>query len=226
MNTGSTENEVTKDVKEAESLLKRIFTSSWTLIIVLVIVLLAIGGGIAYWKVFLSRVSIDDAIVTAPSISLSPDNTGILEEVYVQEGDMIPANTPVARVGNEIVKTVVPSLVIDVPDTIGMSIPAGTAVVTVIDPTQLRVVGTLDEDKGLADIKVGQQVEFTVDTFGSQKFQGVVDEISPDAHAGDIVFNISDERQVSQYDVKVRFDTNAYPQIKDGMSAKMVIYKN
>jgi len=66
---------------------------------------------------------------------------------------------------------------------------------------------------------------FTVDAFGSRKFQGIVDEISPTARQEDIVFNISDKRQTNQFDVKIRFDVSAYPEIKNGMSAKVWIYQ-
>lgn len=87
-------------------------------------------------------------------------------------------------------------------------------------------MASIDEDKGLSEIKLGDQVVFTVDAFGSQKFQGIVDEISPTAKQEDVVFNISDKRQINQFDVKIRFDVNAYPQLKNGMSAKVWIYKN
>jgi len=42
---------------------------------------------------------------------------------------------------------------------------------------------------------------------------------------GDVVFNISDKREVKQFDVKVRFDISKYPELKNGMSAKMWIKK-
>jgi multidrug resistance efflux pump len=94
-----------------------------------------------------------------------------------------------------------------------------------MDPSTLRVVGQVDENKGLADVHVGAPVRFTVDAFGAKEYLGVVDEVSPTAHAGDVVFNISDQRQVQTFDVKVRFDTAAYPELKNGMSAKIWIYK-
>jgi hypothetical protein len=93
------------------------------------------------------------------------------------------------------------------------------------DPNELRVIGQIDEDKGLSDVKVGQDVEFTVDAYGSKKYTGIVDEISPVSREGDVVFNISDKREVKQFDVKVRFDISKYPELKNGMSAKMWIKK-
>jgi PAS domain-containing protein len=88
----------------------------------------------------------------------------------------------------------------------------------------LRVVAQVEEDKGLANIKVGQRVAFTVDVFGSKKFEGVVDEVSPTSRQGDVVFNISSQRQVNEFNVKIRFDVSKYPELKNGMSAKAWIY--
>jgi len=98
-------------------------------------------------------------------------------------------------------------------------------VATMIDPTQLRVMGNLDEDKSLNQIKVGDPATFTVDAFGSQQFKGVVDEISPTSEAGSVVFNISDQRPTNQFAVYVRFDPAQYPELKNGMSARILIYK-
>ena len=79
--------------------------------------------------------------------------------------------------------------------------------------------------KGLKDIKVGQTVVFTVDAFGSKEYPGIVNEISPTSNQGDIVFNISGARQEMDFNVKVRFDEAQYPELKNGMSAKLWIYK-
>ena len=97
-------------------------------------------------------------------------------------------------------------------------------VATMIDPTQLRVVGNLDENKGLANIQVGDAATFTVDAFGSKQYEGVVDEVSPTSQQGSIVFDISSQRPTNQFDVYVRFDPAQYPQLKNGMSARIWVY--
>src|SRR5262249_54386642 len=98
-------------------------------------------------------------------------------------------------------------------------------VVEMIDPSELRVVGKVDENKGLDRIAVGDSVSFTVDAFGGKTYSAVVDEISPTSEQSGIVFNISDKREVKQFDVKARFDTAAYPELRNGMSARMWIYQ-
>jgi hypothetical protein len=97
--------------------------------------------------------------------------------------------------------------------------------VTIIDPNDLRVVGHLDEDKGLADVRVGQQATFTVDAYSSKKYIGTVDEISETSRTTGVMFSISDKRAVKQFDIKVRFNINDYPELKNGMSAKIWISK-
>jgi multidrug resistance efflux pump len=196
-------------------------------VIGIIVVVGAVGGGL-YWYVTSKTVYIDLSQVTAPLINLSPVNSGVLEEVFVNVGDTVTINEPVARVGNEIVEAKVAGQIVSVDNNIGEYVNTMTGqgtVATMIDPTQLRVVGNLDENKGLSDVQVGDPATFTVDAFGSQVFKGVVDEVSPTSEQSDVVFNISNQRPTNQFAVKVRFDPSQYPQLKNGMSAKIWVYK-
>ncbi len=194
--------------------------------LIAIFVLGVVGGGI-YWYVSGKTVYIDQSQIEAPLITLSPVNSGVLEAVYVQDGDMVTANEPIAQVGDEIVKAKTAGEIVSVNNNIGqyMNVLAGTgSVATMIDPTQLRVVGNLDENKGLANIQVGDPATFTVDAFGSRVFKGVVDEVAPTAESGSVVFNISDQRPTEQFAIKVRFDPSQYPELKNGMSARIWVY--
>ena len=92
-----------------------------------------------------------------------------------------------------------------------------------IDTRKLRLIGRVQEDKGLEDIYPGQHVEFTVDAFPSSHYQGEVERIAPAAREEDIVFSISDKRQEQEFEITVSYDVIAYPELKNGMSAKMWI---
>ena len=200
--------------------------NKWIATIVGALLILGAAGGFIYYRINAGRIYIEDSSIEAPLINLAPQNSSdILQEVYVKEGDQIGPNTPVARVGNEIIKSQVGGIVVNVVNNVGTLINKGQTVVTMIDPTQLRVVGELDENKGLSSIQVGDQVIFTVDAFGSKKFIGSVDEISPISDDASVVFDISDKREVKQFDVKAIFDPNLYPELKEGMSARMYIYE-
>ena len=186
------------------------------------------GGGVAaaaYLSVSNQRVYIENSNIQAPSIPLAPVAGGILQNVYVSVGDSIPANTVVAEVGTQLIKSTIAGLVITSNTNIGSLISPGTPVVTIVDPTQLRVDGQLQEDKGLADVSVGERAIFTVDAFPGKTYSGVVSEVSPTSHASDVVFQVSDQRQEQIFDVKVAYDIAKYPELRNGMSAKIWVYK-
>ena len=197
----------------------------WVIIAAVVVVGLA-GGGL-YWYVNGRSIYIDQSQLVAPLINLSPANSGVIEEVFVNDGDRVTADEPIARVGDEIVKAKTDGEIVSVNQNIGQYLNAmtGQAVVaTMIDPTQLRVVGNLDENKGLADVKVGDPATFTVDTFGSKEYYGVVDEVGQISQ-GDTTSNIFSQRPTNQFNVYVRFDPAKYPELKDGMSARIWVYR-
>jgi multidrug resistance efflux pump len=191
-------------------------------------IVLVIGGGIgalAYLAVSSQSVYIENSNIEAPSIPLAPTTAGTLQQVYVSVGDTIPANTVVAEVGTELIQSTIAGLIITTDTNIGSQIMAGAPVVTMIDPTQLRVDGQLQEDKGLANVAVGDRATFTVDAFPGKTYDGVVSEVSPTSQASDVVFQVSDQREEQIFDVEVAYDVTKYPELKNGMSAKIWVYK-
>ncbi len=214
-----TQSSISSTGSPARSQARRLITISIGFIIVL-----ALSGGAIYFILKHNQVYIDQSLITAPIIYLSPTSTGHLKTLYVHIGEKVPAFTPVAQVGNEIIETKISGIIIGITDTIGALIPSGTPVVQMINQTQLRVVGKVDENKGLASISVGDPVTFTVDTFGTKRYAGVVDEVSQTAVSTGIVFNISSQRPTQQFDIKVRFNTSIYTKLKNGMSARMWVH--
>ena len=191
-------------------------------------IVVVVGGGIlglAFMTVSNKTVYIEKSQISAPLVNLSSVSGGTLKAVFVKEGDIITPNTVVAQVGTELIKSTAGGLVVTVINDIGRQVDSGSPVVVTIDPTELRVVGQVQEDKGLVDIHVGDPVSFTVDAFGSKKFSGVVDVISPTSQSPDVVFSVSDKRQEQNFDVKVDYDEALHPELKNGMSAKMWVYK-
>jgi multidrug resistance efflux pump len=180
--------------------------------------------GVLYLKSVSAYVAIDTADISAPVINIGPQAEGVLSTVYVSPGDTVTADEPVAQVGSEVLSTKTTGLVISVQNTPGQVFMPGSPVVSMIDPTQLRVVGTLDEDKGLSRLKVGDPASFTVDAFGSTVFTGIVDEISPTSDDSGVLFSISDKRPTKRFVVKIRYDITQNPAFKNGMSARLKIY--
>lgn len=212
-------------VAEVQAAEKKLMDNPWVKAGGVVALVAAIVGGLLYWQTESTRVSIDKSLIAAPQIALSPSQPGQLSQVFVNEGDFIKANAPVAKVGDELIKSKVAGEVISVRNDIGKIFNPGESVVVMVDPKELRVVGTIEENKGLDQIHIGQQVSFTVDAFGSREYAGVVDEVSPTAKASGVVFNISDKRATQEFDIKVRFNQDKYPELKNGMSAKITVFK-
>ena len=215
------ENNLEKEVKKIE---KNTRNKIIAIISIAVIILGGIGGYI-YWSISSSRVYVENSTVSAPVINVAPIVGGTFQESFVNVGDTVQINAPIARIGNELLKASSDGQILSINTDIGASYAPGQAVATMINPGDLRVVGQVQEDKGLKYIQVGQEAIFTVDAFGSKQYSGIVDQINPTSNSGDIVFNISDARQESNFDVKVRFDVSQYPELKNGMSAKLWIYK-
>lgn len=212
-------------VTEKEPILKRLARNKTARIIIAIICIGLVIGGTAYWKITSARVYIDEANITAPEITIAPTTAGIIQHILVNPGDTVAANTVVAQVGNELLKTQTAGIIVNTNKSIGTLATPGQMIVSMIDPTELRAVGHLDEDKGLSDIHVGEPAIFTVDAFGSKEYVGVVDEVSPTAQSSDIVFSISDKRPTQVFDIKIRFDQSLYPELSNGMSARAWVYK-
>ena len=189
----------------------------------LLVVILMVA--IFYLVVTCKQIYTDKAEIAAPNVVISSQG-GSLQKMLVKEGEIVEANTPIAQVADQILKTTERGIVIDAKNNVGKILNPGEPVVTLVNPLELKVVAHVDEDKGLSEIKTGQLVSFTVDAFGSKKYVGTVDEISSTSRQSGVVFNISDQREIKQFDVKIRFDVKKYPELKNGMSAKVTIFKD
>jgi multidrug resistance efflux pump len=187
-----------------------------------------IAGAVAGFYFFMSRtrIYVEKSQIIAPEIALSSSGGGKLQKLFVSPGDKVAENEVVAEVDQELVKAKKTGIIISTQNNIGKNFLPNEEIVSMIEPSDLRVVSQVEEDKGFSDIKVGQRAFFTVDAYGAKQFDGIVDEISPTYRQGDVVFNISSQRQVNDFNVKIRFDEKKYPELKNGMSAKAWIYED
>lgn len=193
-------------------------------ILFVIVISAIIIGGTYYILKKENRIDIENSLVQAPIINFAPLAPGRLTELYVHEGDTVNKGDTLAVVGTDSLKTYTNGLVIKVNNTPGGTVGPQTTIVQLIDPATMRVVGTIDENKGLHEIKPGQIASFTVDALSGETFWGYVDEIASSAKQTQLSFSISSERPTQQFEVYVKFDPKKYPEIKNGMSAKMIIY--
>lgn len=167
---------------------------------------------------------VDKSLIQAPIITVSPTTAGKVQEIDVKEGQTVSAGDTLAVVGSETLRAQTDGLIISANDLTGSTVNQATQLIQMIRTVNMRVAGTIDENKGLSEIRVGQVVSFTVDALPGKTFWGYVDEISPSANQQVFSFSTSTERPTQQFTVYTKFDTSNYPDIKNGMSAKMVIY--
>ncbi len=193
--------------------------------ILLLFIIIGTVVGVLYWLDSQKYIYSDKAVVSVPLIQLTPEEKGVFKEIYVQEGQKVQAHESVAKVGYDIISAEIPGIIATVKQDFGAIYNPGQAVVTMYDPAEMRIVASIPEDKGLKDIHEGQKVKFTVDVFGTEEFEGTVEEVKEISNSDDVVFSISDKREIKNFDIKIKYNQNNYPHFKDGMSAKVWIYK-
>lgn len=191
--------------------------------LIAIVLVLIIVGVFYFLETKTGRVSVENALVSAPIISVSSTTGGRLIEIDVEEGKPIKKGDTIAVVGSETIRSTTDGLVIMANNQVGGSLTPQNPVAQLIDPSQMRVVGTIDENKGLDALKIGQVASFTVDAFPGQTFWGYVDQISPSAKQTQLSFSISSERPTQQFQVYVRFPSTKDHELKNGMSAKLTI---
>lgn len=198
----------------------RSFRTAFTAAVLLVLS----AAGYLYYLLSSARVHIDNSLIQSPLITISPSMSGKVQEIAVQEGQSVQVGDTLAVVGSETLRADTDGLVVSASDLTGSSVSPQTALIQMIRPVNLRVQGTIDENKGLNTIRVGQTVSFTVDALPGRTFWGYVDEISPSAKTSAFSFTASSERATQQFTVYAKYDSAKFPDIKNGMSAKMVVF--
>lgn len=207
-----------------KKLVKRVRNPKILRVIIGFFIVLIIVGGFFYYEKINNRIKIDTSLIQAPLINIAPTTVGTLNQMNAVEGHFVSTGDVLAVVGSETIRAKSDGLIVLSSNTVGGTVSPAQSLVQMIRTTDLRVVGTIDENKGLDKIAVGQAVEFTVDALPGKTFWGFVDEISPTAKQTQVAFSISSERPTQQYLVYARYNTSLYPQIKNGMSAKMTVF--
>jgi multidrug resistance efflux pump len=180
--------------------------------------------GFLFYQVRRARVFIDTSVIEAPIITIAPQTPGKLLEMDVYENETIKKGDLLAIVSGQSLYADTDGLIITTNDQIGSLTSTQNPTVQMINTKDLRVAGTIDENKGLSDVKVGQPASFTVDALSGKTFWGYVDEVSPSSKQTQLSFSISSERPTQQFVVYVRYNGEKYPEIKNGMSAKLTIF--
>jgi multidrug resistance efflux pump len=201
-----------------------VFKKGWLQSLAAIIVIFGLLAGFLFWQLEAGKILIENSYLEAPIVNLSPTTPGVLNALYIKEGDRVLANSQVALVGSQIIYTKDDGVVSYAPSVLGAYFSPGQIVASIVNDQEMKVVGQIDENKGLKNIVVGQRATFTVDAYPGKNYEGIVDEISPTSNDTSVVFSISDKRPTKKFDVKVKFNISDYPELKNGMSAKITVY--
>jgi multidrug resistance efflux pump len=201
-----------------------IFKRPWMHSLISFVIIFGALAIFLFWQSSRNTVFIENSDLEAPIVNLTPSLPGVLNDLYVKEGDHVEANGPVALVGSQIISAKVGGIVSSAPLVLGAYFMPGQTVVSVVNTSEMKVVGQVDETKGFSEITPGQRAMFSVDAFPGKTYEGIVDEVSPVSSDNGIVFSISDKRPIKKFDIKVRFNIALYPELKSGMSAKITVH--
>ena len=211
-------------MKNLKNLIKKIRNPKIMRVIVILGVAIVLIGGFVFYEKLRNRVNIEDSLVSAPIITISPVSPGTLLDMRVYDGEKVGKGDTLAIVGTQSLNAYQDGFIVGTNRAIGSLVSAQTPVVQMINASDMRIAGTIDENKGLNEIKIGQTVSFTVDALPGQTFWGYVDEVSQTAKQTQLQFSVSSERPTQQFVIYAKYDALKYPQIKNGMSVKMTVY--
>ena len=169
---------------------ENIFKKPWVRSLISFIVIFGALFGFLFFESTKNTILIENSELEAPIINLSPSSPGILNALYVKEGDHVLTNGEIALVGSQIISTKNGGIVASAPSLLGAYFNSGQTIVSIVNTAEMKVVGQIDETKGLNVIKIGQRATFSVDTFPGKTYEGIVSEISPVSNDNGIVFFI------------------------------------
>lgn len=188
------------------------------LILVLMVATLA-SIGCYYWYKNSYFVTTEDAIVDGDLVSVSPQISGKLLELNVEEGDKVFKNQILGRQGisnpqetnidQSVFRAPIDGLVIKKQGTVGEYIAAGQTVAMLVDPEKLYITANIEETK-LIKIKEGQQVDITIDEYPGQSFLGKIKYVGQASNSAFALLPSSTSstftKVIQRVPVKIEFD--------------------
>lgn len=187
---------------------------------ILIIIAAALSSiGFYYWYENNYYVSTDDARVNADLVSVTPQISGKLLELDIDEGDKVIKNQILAHqdpsdlndkdIDKSLIRSPIDGIVIKKQGTVGEIWSPGQTLATIIDSNKLYITADIEETK-LGRIKVGQPVDITIDQFKSQKFTGKVKSVGEATESELSIFSSSTSgtftKVVQRIPVKIQLD--------------------
>lgn len=190
------------------------------MIAIFLVMIGALGGiGFYYWYDNNYFVTTDDARVDGDLIKVSPQISGKLLELNVEEGDNVSqdqiigrqemTNLPDTNVDQSIIRSPISGIVIKKIGHVGEIQAAGQSAAMIVDPQKLYITADVEETK-LGRVKQGQTVDITIDQIEGKKFAGKVKYVGKAANSAFSLLPTSTSgtftKVVQRVPVKIEFD--------------------
>lgn len=189
----------------------------FTILAVMIVVLGSIG--VYYWYESSYFVSTDDATVEGDLVTVSPQISGKLLELAVDEGDVVSKdqilgrqemiNLPDTSIDQSVFRAPISGIVIKKQGTVGEVVSPGQTVAMIVDPNKLYITANIEETK-LGRLRQGEPVDISIDQFSGEKFSGKVKSVG---HASNSTFSLLPSstsgtftKVVQKIPVKIEFD--------------------
>lgn len=141
---------------------------------------------IFYWYESNYYVTTEDAKVAGDIVKVSPQMTGKLLELEVEEGQSLEKDQIIGRqemgtlsdtnLEQSVIRAPISGFVLKKQVTPGELVSTGQTLIMMVDPMKLYINANIEETD-LAKLKIGQKVEVTVDEFSGQKMYGEIQSI-------------------------------------------------
>jgi multidrug resistance efflux pump len=209
--------------------------------LLIVLAVLAIGGGVAYWIYNnYEYYTTDDAQVNGQLVNVSAVATGSLTTLNVKVGDSVTAGqaigsiTPVTASTTAVpapvnVTSPISGSVVQVYAAQGQTVSPGLPIVEVASLSNLTVMAYVDES-AINNISTGQAVDISIDAYSGTSFSGHVQQIVQSAASEFSLLPTEDNAsgnftKVSQrIPVIITLDNTAGKDLVPGMSAEVTIH--
>lgn len=157
-------------------------------LLVAALMILSLGAvSFYYWYMNNYYVATEDARVAADIFKVSPQISGEILEINVEEGQAVRAGEVVARLNDTalspsantdlaLVKSPIDGLVVKKLAQPGEIAAAGQPILMLVDPRNLYVTANIEEDR-LRRVQVGQKVDISLDVQPGSKYVGHVERI-------------------------------------------------
>ena len=173
-------------------------------------------------RTIIETVNASGKIYPETEVKITPEYSGQITELKVSEGEYVKKGQVLARISNRLtieapMNGIVSSLKVKKGENVaGNTFNVGTEMMTVADMSVLELRVDVGEND-IIKVQVGDSADIEVDAYNSRKFKGVVTQIANTTKTTAVTMTTND---VTNYEVKIRLDSNSYNDLTDSAGNK------